>query len=103
MIYINKNQQVRNLKNVLRCLHLVPAVNASATRASNTTAHPIAIQFPGHGCTDYSTGLLNKHHPWVSVQPSTVRLTGAEIICLCCMPGLPTHLVQKLYVCTVLQ
>ena len=32
--------------------HLIPALYAWAARASYTTARPIAIQFPKHGCMD---------------------------------------------------
>ena len=34
------------------CGHLIPALNAGATRAKYTTARPIAIQFYMHGCMD---------------------------------------------------
>ena len=35
---------------LIQCQHLIPALNAWAARAEYTTAHPIATQFPGHGC-----------------------------------------------------
>ena len=35
---------------LMQCLHLIPALYAYAAEAKYTTAHPIAIQFTGHGC-----------------------------------------------------
>ena len=37
---------------ILQCRHLISALNALAARANHTTAHPIAIQFPGHRCME---------------------------------------------------
>ena len=37
---------------ILQCQHLIPAPNAWAVRVYNTTARPIATQFPWHGCMD---------------------------------------------------
>ena len=36
----------------LQCRHFIPTLNAWPTRSEYTTARPIVIQFPGHGCID---------------------------------------------------
>ena len=82
---------------VLRCRHLIPALNAWATRAFYTTPCPIVRQFSWHGCIDDLTtersfdlhlteslmclAYLLTYHPWVlkDKAPGGVRSTGAGI------------------------